>query len=164
MTTSIELTKKCNALQLKAVGLQIVEEKCEEVAETDGADIGKLKALAKENREITDQQKMLIKGDAMQEMMRVLLELPEGFDKDNHFSEAEINRIMHRMDNIPGVQVNEKLLRVQMGSKRNLANVLDLLGDIDNDNGPEECIFFINEEECEQHIKEKGSRRMEMQL
>ena len=156
MTTNIELTKKCNALQLKAVGLEVVEEKFEEVAEKDGADVGKLKALVKENREITDQQKALIKGDAMQEMMRVLLELPEGFGKDKHFSEAEINRLLHRMDNMPGVRVNEKLLRVQVGSKRNLANVLDLLGDIDNDHGPEECIFFIDEEECEQYIKEKG--------
>lgn len=156
MTTNIELTKKCNALQLKAVGLEVVEEKFEEIAKKDGADVGKLMALLKVNREITDQQKVLIKGDAMLEMMCVLLELPEGFGKDKYFSEVEINRLLYRLDTIPGVRVNEKLLRVRVGSMRNLENVLDLLGDIDNDYGPEECIFFIDEEECEQCIKEKG--------
>jgi hypothetical protein len=157
MTTNIELTKNMNALQLKVGGLKVVEEKFEEVAKrTYGADLGNFKALVKENREITDQQKILIKGDAMQEMMCVLLQLPEECGKDKHFSEVEINRLMHRMDNIAGVRVNEKLLRAQVGSNRTIANVLDLLGDIDNDNGPDECIFFIDEKECEQHIKKKG--------
>jgi hypothetical protein len=100
---------------------------------------------------------VLITGNGMQEMMRVLLELPEGFGKDvKLFSEVEINRLMHRMDNIPGVGVSEKLLRVRVGSKQNMENVLVLIGDNDNDHGPEECIFFIDEEEGEQHINEKG--------
>jgi hypothetical protein len=56
-----------------------------------------LKALVKENRDIIDHKKVLITGDAMQEMMRVLLEFPEGFGKDvKLFSEVEINRLMHR--------------------------------------------------------------------
>jgi hypothetical protein len=74
-----------------------VEERGEEVAKKDGADVGKLKALVKENRDIIDHKKVLITGDAMQEMMRVLLEFPEGFGKDvKLFSEVEINRLMHR--------------------------------------------------------------------
>jgi hypothetical protein len=62
--------------------------------------------LVKENQEIIDETKKLVKADIMHGMIAVVLDTD--MDEDGILSDREIQRSCQRMRNVPAIKLKEK--------------------------------------------------------
>ena len=148
-TINNSLSNNVTRLEGQCTRLKGTEEELAQIADEQGKTVSQLTNIVQENRKIIDEKKQLIKADAMQALMAIILE--SEFDESASFNDQEIRRLMLRMNNLPAVTVQEDLLKARVEKQRSLYSVIGLLNDLDHagddssSKPAEERIFTIHE-------------------
>ena len=126
-------------LQLR---LKVEESKLEKIAEQQGTSVESFVGLLKENQTILDGLKKCVKGDAEQIFVSAILD--SDWDESNTFSDKEIKMLGIRMQNVPGVTINQQNLEKRVkATDGSLSSILKLLSEMDDGTIPDEERIFV---------------------
>jgi len=124
--------------------LQETEMKLKAITDVQEVNIDSF-ALVKENQVIIDEMKEIVKGDALQDIMSIVLQ--SDLDQSCSISEQEVEILKLRLETDPRVNVNGDNLCDAMKAQGGTMSISALIKDFYNDTPEEERIFTLVEEE-----------------
>jgi len=127
-----QLEAEINVLEENIDDLKEQEKRLAEITAEHGSNVDDFVALVKENRELIDRQKSVVRHETAQIVASVVINGDQ--DYSGKFDEKEMKRLRVRLRNLPGVKVNERaLMRSVNESDGSRAALLKLINNIVND-------------------------------
>lgn len=143
---NLKLSAEVTKLEGQVGRLKSEEGKLDAISKEQGTNVENLLNLVKENQTTLDGLKVAVKAELSQVLVSAVIE--SDFDSSGHFTEDEIEILVMRVSNVPGVRVNAELLKQKANeSDRTLGAILCFLDHLDSKDLPDqERIFEMDEE------------------
>lgn len=117
------------------------EKQLEDVTDQQEITVRSLVKLVKENGKILAETKSILKAEAFQQIMKVILDSDR--NRDASFSKREVKVLTFRLNQLPGIKVHKEKFQEQVSkTDGSIEMVVDLVSELYNDDIPEEDKFI----------------------
>eukprot|EP00547_Thalassionema_nitzschioides_P000320 CAMPEP_0194200292 /NCGR_PEP_ID=MMETSP0156-20130528/959_1 /TAXON_ID=33649 /ORGANISM="Thalassionema nitzschioides, Strain L26-B" /LENGTH=256 /DNA_ID=CAMNT_0038925267 /DNA_START=11 /DNA_END=781 /DNA_ORIENTATION=+ len=125
-TENNELEGHTDRLQEKAERVSRAEANLNEIATSQGSNATALLGIVKENGEIQDEMKDLVKQQVVEQMMTIVIQSDR--DQDFHLNDQEIDMVLLRVRSLKGVEkLDEDKMRALLQEQRGMGGLMQLI-------------------------------------
>jgi small-conductance mechanosensitive channel len=142
------LSESCKQLEGSVANLEDMEEALANIRQMETQNLDLLEEQIVESQEILDSMEKNVMGTVIQNIMSILFAIDT--DGDYKLSDDEIDTLIHKVEAINDVDVNDEMIKKLIIEKdRNIDGVMDVIRDMledSSDKPPEERCFRFNDQ------------------
>eukprot|EP00977_Amphora_coffeiformis_P003800 scaffold765_cov160-Amphora_coffeaeformis.AAC.1 len=117
--------------------LKVQEGRLEQITAEQGTNVQRLVSLVKDNKEINAQAKAAVRAETLQLLLNTVLRVDR--DGNLQFTDREIDELMLRFKDYPGVRVNHDNLKRRMRQKQfSVSGVFEFVKELEDEDKVEE--------------------------
>mmetsp|Transcript_11208 Transcript_11208/g.21356 ORF Transcript_11208/g.21356 Transcript_11208/m.21356 type:complete len:246 (-) Transcript_11208:184-921(-) len=117
--------------------LKVQEGRLEQITAEQGTNVQRLVSLVKDNKEINAQAKVAVRAETLQLLLNTVLRVDR--DGNLQFTDREIDELMLRFKDYPGVRVNHDNLKRRMQQKQfSVSGVFEFVKELEDEDKVEE--------------------------
>jgi len=140
------LSESCKKLEGSVANLEDMEEALADIREMETQNLDLLEEQIVESQEILDSMQESVRSTVIQNVISILFAVDT--DGDCKLSDDEIDTLIHRVESINDVDINDEMIKKLIIDKdRNIDGVMDVIRDAmenSSDKPPEERCFRFN--------------------
>jgi hypothetical protein len=142
---NVRLSKVNDNLKLQVFYMKETEQRFQDLAFQQGANVENIVRLVKENQILIDEKKVLIREDIVEALIDAAFAAEGG--EDGTFSDREIKKLITRIRGLPAVTIDEELLKSTVEGNRSVLSLIELIRDLDVEGDQlGDHIFIIDED------------------